>query len=446
MTRRTVFAALLIVLGFTGFTHAADKLADAYKKEFAFLESEKTALQKRLAEHDAAANAAVSAAKSDLGSLQAKLVGLTANADSLQDKLSDIERELEALQENTDTLDSTIYQATTTLGGLGAVLPEKAEGDGFDTVLGSVYASSLDYLHRFGSVRTEEGEFFLTDGRKSTGRVTHIGRIAAFGVSELGSGALAPAGDGMFKIWPASDAATAQAVDRGERPAMLSLFIFESLDKAIDEKVRQSLFQHIDSGGLIAWVIVVVGLAALAMIILRAIFLYRAVVGTESLVGAVTPMVEKGRVSEALDLCRSGAGATARVLQATLRNIERDRDHLEDIISESILHETPFLDRFGSAILVLAGVAPLLGLLGTVTGMISTFDVITEFGTGDPKLLSGGISEALITTELGLIVAIPALLAGNLLSGWAEKIKSAMENTALKVTNRYTALRGAAKD
>ena len=84
------------------------------------------------------------------------------------------------------------------------------------------------------------------------------------------------------------------------------------------------------------------------------------------------------------------------------------------------------------AILVSAAVAPLLGLLGTVTGMISTFDVITVFGTGDPKLLSGGISEALITTQLGLSVAIPTLLAGNLVSGWAEQIRSGMERAALQ--------------
>jgi biopolymer transport protein ExbB len=67
--------------------------------------------------------------------------------------------------------------------------------------------------------------------------------------------------------------------------------------------------------------------------------------------------------------------------------------------------------------------------------MIETFDIITDFGTGDPKLLSGGIAVALVTTQLGLIVAIPALLLGNLLSGWAERIKDEMEQAALRVTN-----------
>ena len=83
----------------------------------------------------------------------------------------------------------------------------------------------------------------------------------------------------------------------------------------------------------------------------------------------------------------------------------------------------------------MAAVAPLLGLLGTVTGMIATFDIITEFGTGNPKLLSGGISVALVTTELGLIVAIPTLMLGNLLNGWGSRIKEDLDKSALRISN-----------
>ena len=123
-------------------------------------------------------------------------------------------------------------------------------------------------------------------------------------------------------------------------------------------------------------------------------------------------------------------------MAATIRNLEKDREHIEDIISESVLHESSQLDRFGSFILVIAAISPLLGLLGTVTGMISTFDIITEFGTGDPKMLSSGISEALITTKFGLVVAIPLLVLGNVLSSWSEKIKDTMEQSALHIINK----------
>lgn len=83
--------------------------------------------------------------------------------------------------------------------------------------------------------------------------------------------------------------------------------------------------------------------------------------------------------------------------------------------------------RYIGTILILAAIAPLLGLLGTVTGMITTFDVISEFGTGNARALASGISEALVTTQSGLVVAVPGLLLGGLLFRRAEKLKSRME-------------------
>ncbi|MGK0345867.1 MAG: biopolymer transport protein ExbB, partial [Myxococcota bacterium] len=102
---------------------------------------------------------------------------------------------------------------------------------------------------------------------------------------------------------------------------------------------------------------------------------------------------------------------------------------------EAMLTVLPRLERYSTAILVVAAVAPLLGLLGTVTGMITTFDVLTQFGTGDPKMLSGGISEALITTQLGLIVAIPAVFVGNLLAARGRGLADTVEAGVLAVVN-----------
>ena len=151
----------------------------------------------------------------------------------------------------------------------------------------------------------------------------------------------------------------------------------------------------------------------------------------------VWTLVEAKKVEEARVLAETLGSSVGRVVAQTLKNAKAPREKLENIITESILNELKLVDRFGPIILVIAAVAPLLGLLGTVTGMISTFDVITEHGTGDPKLLSGGISEALITTKLGLMVAIPALLAGNLLSGQGQRIKIEMEKEALRMANLF---------
>jgi biopolymer transport protein ExbB len=261
--------------------------------------------------------------------------------------------------------------------------------------------------------------------------------VAAYGVSDQGAGALAPAGEGRLKVWSEPAEETARALAAGQTPAQLGIFLFETESKAIEEQEGKTVLGVINSGGTIGWIIVVLGAVALLLIILRFFFLRGASASTGKIVDAVGGLVRKGDLEGALQACKQFKGSTARVVAAAVRNLDRDRDHLEDIVSESILHESAALNRFGAVILVIAAVAPLLGLLGTVTGMITTFDIITEFGTGDPKLLSGGISIALVTTELGLAVAIPTLLFGNVLSGWAESIKDGMEKGALRVINQY---------
>jgi outer membrane transport energization protein ExbB (TC 2.C.1.1.1) len=105
-----------------------------------------------------------------------------------------------------------------------------------------------------------------------------------------------------------------------------------------------------------------------------------------------------------------------RVFIAAEQDSTGDTDNLELILDEAITREIPILEKGLPMIKLLAAVAPLLGLLGTVTGMIATFQSISLFGTGDPKLMAGGISQALVTTMLGLCVAIPLLFLHSLLA------------------------------
>ena len=217
----------------------------------------------------------------------------------------------------------------------------------------------------------------------------------------------------------------------------MPIFLYESSIKQIEEKQDKTIKGVIDSGGIIAWIIAFLGIFALVLIILRFWFLKKASSSTEKILNKIVHNIENNDMDSAIQIANNKKSSSSRILYAVLRNITRDREHIEDVVSESILHESSQLNRFGSLIMVVATVSPLLGLLGTVTGMISTFDIITEFGTGDPKLLSSGISIALVTTEIGLAVAIPALLFGNVLSGWAERIKDEMEKAALRVINVY---------
>jgi len=101
---------------------------------------------------------------------------------------------------------------------------------------------------------------------------------------------------------------------------------------------------------------------------------------------------------------------------------ESDLETLEMKLDEAVLKELPQIEKGLPLIKLLAAVAPLLGLLGTVTGMIATFQSITLFGTGDPKLMAGGISQALITTVLGLVAAIPLLFMHNIVNGRSKRL------------------------
>ena len=109
---------------------------------------------------------------------------------------------------------------------------------------------------------------------------------------------------------------------------------------------------------------------------------------------------------------------------------DKDLETLEMKLDEAVLKELPELEKGLSIVKLLAAVAPLLGLLGTVTGMIATFQSITLFGTGDPKLMAGGISQALITTVLGLVAAIPLLFMHNILNGRSKEMIQVLDQQA----------------
>lgn len=194
----------------------------------------------------------------------------------------------------------------------------------------------------------------------------------------------------------AEDAANAEAgtIDLGIDPtrgAMLNLLV-----------QTPGFLERIEQGGVIGYFILAIGLVGLIIVIHRLI----ALVATDK------------SVREQLDNpadCRPD-NPLGRVLAVANNHKYSDLESLEYQLDEAILRETPELERGQSIIKLLAAIAPLLGLLGTVTGMIATFQSISLFGTGDPKLMASGISQALVTTMLGLIVAIPLLFMHSLVT------------------------------
>jgi biopolymer transport protein ExbB len=425
-------------------TEQPPSLEQAYQKEFAFLQGQKRDLERRIAEFRERAEQERRQLESDIAALESEVVELGSRAERLDEQVFESERSVEAARDNVNLLANTFLQAEATLDDWQA---PALEGDEVPRAedLASMFSAGIAQLSEAASVRRGEGEFFLDDGTRVSGQLVHVGRIATYGISDRGAGALAPAGEGELKLWNEDSAAAARALANGERVTPLPIFVYETLNAEVEQRAAKGVFQTISDGGVIGWIIFFLGLLALVLVLLRAGFLWRAGTATTKVLDDLSGHIRRGDKEAALSVLQKRKGATARVVATAIRNLDRDRQHLEDIISESILHESSHLNRFGSFIMVIAAVSPLLGLLGTVTGMISTFDVITEFGTGDPKLLSGGISIALVTTELGLIVAIPTLLMGNLLSGWAERIKDDMEKAALRVSNQYDEARATAE-
>lgn len=415
----------------------AATLMAAYKREFAFLEAQKRELEGRLQAFRAKSQQAEQALKQKIASLERENVNMSQREDDLRSALNSAERKDEALTERNELLEMTYSQANSTLRNYRRGLEEVAEyqtGSDADK-LGMLFNQAMLLLKDLGSVRKAHDKFFLQDGTEIDGEIVQLGNIAAYGVSSKGSGILIPAGGGRFKLWSLPSAPIAQGLATNQFPDLLQIFLYESKDKAVEERAEKTIIGIIDSGGIIGWVIVCLGVFAMILVVVRTVLLYLASANAKKITNHVFTLLDEARHAEAEAFCSQKKGPFARVLTETLRNAMAQREHIEDIISEALLHESGPLNRFGSTILVIASVSPLLGLLGTVTGMISTFDIITEFGTGDPKLLSSGISVALVTTELGLIVAIPTVLLGTLLTSWSEGIKHDLEEAALRVSN-----------
>ncbi|MCD2449693.1 MotA/TolQ/ExbB proton channel family protein [Methylicorpusculum oleiharenae] len=182
-----------------------------------------------------------------------------------------------------------------------------------------------------------------------------------------------------------------------------------------------NMFERINQGGAVGYVTIILGLFGLIYAIYRLIFLSKTDI-------AVNAQVNDKTISEENPL--------GRIIAAAELNHAVDVDTLQLIIDEAITREVPVLEKGLSMIKLLAAVAPLLGLLGTVTGMISTFQSISLFGTGDPKLMASGISQALVTTMIGLCVAVPLLFLHSLMAYRSRSLIQILDEQSAGIISR----------
>ena len=181
-------------------------------------------------------------------------------------------------------------------------------------------------------------------------------------------------------------------------------------------------------GGPVMWLLVLLGVAALVIFIERALFLHRGQIRSTEFLAGIKNLLEKGRLMEALTLCEETPGPVAAMVKAGLRHAPGDEAALRFAIQEAALGELPVLERRIGSLAAIAQMAPLLGLLGTLLGMIKTFWFFNQGGNyATPAVLAGGMWEALLTAAVGLAVAIPTHLARHFLSGRVRALVHDME-------------------
>jgi biopolymer transport protein ExbB len=300
---------------------------------------------------------------------------------------------------------------------------------------------ALDEARRTGQVTLRRGEFGGRDGRDTEGEILHLGRFTTAYRTEQELGFLLWNPDSQRLVAMAEPPAGGVAGQLRDYLAGESALVPVDLSggRALRQVARRpSLLEQIEQGGPIVWPLGLIAALALGVAIWKALHLQRVHANTDRIMHRVNAEAARGDWAACAaqvgdDVCRRSP--VARVVRAGLDVRGESREIQESVLQEAILHEMPLLQRGLAMLAVFGAVAPLLGLLGTVTGMIETFRVITLHGTGDPKLMSGGISEALVTTEIGLAIAIPVMLAHTWLKRRTDHVVGDMEEQAMHLVN-----------
>jgi biopolymer transport protein ExbB len=202
------------------------------------------------------------------------------------------------------------------------------------------------------------------------------------------------------------------------------------------------MFEIVKAGGWVMLPIIACSVVAAAIILERLWSLQRKRVLPDELAAKVWSWVEKKQLDERHIRALHESSPLGQVLAAGLAKRHRSRAVIKESIEDTGRHVVHELERFLNSLGTIAAISPLLGLLGTVTGMIRTFNAVTEHGIGDPGALAGGIAQALITTVGGLCVAIPAVAAYRYLHGRVDELVVQMEKEAMRLVDTLEGERG----
>ena len=352
----------------------------------------------------------------------------------------DVETELSELLDIMPTSEHRKYQRQQL-----SILKESLEQEKYDVMVQSVFELIGSLLNESRTTAIYADDILDPQGRSQSARLMRVGQsLFAYHIPDTSRAGLAisdPYQQGGFRWYEdlSEDMRQAiiNAIDQSENNKeirSLPIDVTGSMTAATDLSSK-SLQGRFKSGGIVMVPLAFVGVWLSVLIVERFFFLLRERRHSLQFCEEVLELCDNGEFEKAERLATKRKGIVARILKVCLAQRRRPPTVLDDAIQEAFLHELPRFERFLPSIRMLSSVAPMLGLLGTVTGIIATFDMITVVGGGKPRLLAGGISEALTTTATGLIIAIPGLLAYSFLSSRIEGLIADAERFAASLSN-----------
>jgi len=315
-------------------------------------------------------------------------------------------------------------------------VPDSSSIGAVETALTNAVTARMGELREGVRIRTARERIVDRAGDGASVPVLRLGTFAAYACGDTVArcGLLRAMPDGRdLVVGPRFDMAQREMLRAAlaGRTGLLPIDVTGALaDRA--PQVTDAPRAWLERGGPFIYPILLVAVLGVALALERMFYLLTTQ-RPARLVAQVIHQVRNGQLGPAREAARSARGPTGRIVLAAVEAHAEEETEREAAMETVLLAEAPRLERSLSLLSALASVAPLLGLLGTVSGMIATFDTIAAAGTGNPRLLSGGISEALITTQLGLMVGIPLLLVHAWLARWIERREAVLECDAIQI-------------
>lgn len=422
---------------------AYTEAADSVQKDLRIALDELAKVQQRIAEKKPALAKKSNLLAADLREARRQADLARSRRDAVEAEFAKTDSELKSWREERQYIEGLLldfrksYQSSQSLARI-ETQGDLLKGRDLQSRLALVKIS-IEQLRAAGQVSVIAGEALNEEGVLVAGRFAEVGPISWF-LSESGDVSGLISADKELRpriVVGTADTANIVLLLKG-KPALVTFDPTMGMAVALTSS-SGSIIDHIKQGGF--WIFPILILAAVALFaacrkwlqLMKIRDLRPAVVQT--VIDALGRGDYEAARSATADIRHPAKNILMRGVDILSAKADTPRDDLEEALYEKFLEAVPKLNRGLPLIAIASATAPLLGLLGTVTGMIETFRLINIFGTGDAKSLASGISEALVTTEFGLIVAIPALILHALLSRKVQGIKSTMEMTSLAFLN-----------